>query len=408
MLIAMRRLLVLAGAGFAPDVDGGVFRPLKMVKYLEEWGYSATVIAPPNPFAQKDPSLLAQLPGSTKVVHLSDPFFPLRHHSLRKILKLFFIDEPEFLWGRRAAKHSMGIEERWDAILSTSPPAASHLAALRIKERLDIPWIADFRDPWTQHPERWVPSRFHASLGKKKEQRVARGADRIVFASPEQGEDLKRMYPWTKDKLRVIPNGFDPEDYSNPPPKATPPVIAHVGTLYHHYPLDAFEAFADLTSSRSDMLGGARLVLCGKIDQGQRRRIEAIGGGAVEFTGQIPMKEALGTMMSAQILVLTLPDIDSYKNVYTTHLFHYLASGTYILATLPQGSVARDLVLGTHSGQVFDPGDVKGVKEALAKCLVELKETGRIRVEQDRGPLERYDRRLQAKRLAEELDVLLS
>ena len=37
-----------------------------------------------------------------------------------------------------------------DAIISTGPPHSMHLIALALKNKLNIPWIADFRDPWTK------------------------------------------------------------------------------------------------------------------------------------------------------------------------------------------------------------------------------------------------------------------
>ena len=36
-----------------------------------------------------------------------------------------------------------------DLIVSTGPPHSMHLIALGLKKKFDIPWIADFRDPWT-------------------------------------------------------------------------------------------------------------------------------------------------------------------------------------------------------------------------------------------------------------------
>ncbi len=38
-----------------------------------------------------------------------------------------------------------------DGILSSSPPATCHLIARSLKEKYHIPWVADFRDLWTQN-----------------------------------------------------------------------------------------------------------------------------------------------------------------------------------------------------------------------------------------------------------------
>ena len=40
-------------------------------------------------------------------------------------------------------------EHQIDKIITTGPPHSLHLIGLQLKTKLDIKWIADFRDPWT-------------------------------------------------------------------------------------------------------------------------------------------------------------------------------------------------------------------------------------------------------------------
>ena len=37
-----------------------------------------------------------------------------------------------------------------DVIVSTGPPHSMHLIGLALKRRTNLPWIADFRDPWSK------------------------------------------------------------------------------------------------------------------------------------------------------------------------------------------------------------------------------------------------------------------
>lgn len=37
-----------------------------------------------------------------------------------------------------------------DAIVSTGPPQSMHLIARQLSRATGIPWVADFRDPWTK------------------------------------------------------------------------------------------------------------------------------------------------------------------------------------------------------------------------------------------------------------------
>ena len=36
-----------------------------------------------------------------------------------------------------------------DVIISSGPPHSTHLIALSLKKKFQIPWLSDFRDPWT-------------------------------------------------------------------------------------------------------------------------------------------------------------------------------------------------------------------------------------------------------------------
>ena len=70
-----------------------------------------------------------------------------------------------------------------DIIISTGPPHSMHLIALELKKRLNIPWLADFRDPWTNIDfykdlklTRWADNKH-----KKQEQLVIKEADLNIY-----------------------------------------------------------------------------------------------------------------------------------------------------------------------------------------------------------------------------------
>ena len=98
-------------------------------------------------------------------------------------------------------------EFRPKAIWSTGDPWSSHWVALRLKASMDIPWIADFRDPWTLSS---VPLRarssFAASVDRRIERSVMDRADRIVFTCAAAADRYAAHYPASADRIRVIPN----------------------------------------------------------------------------------------------------------------------------------------------------------------------------------------------------------
>jgi hypothetical protein len=74
-------------------------------------------------------------------------------------------------------------------ILSTSPPAATHLAALCLKRRYGFKWVADFQDPLWGNPGRTQTlSQFY---DQAMERLVFANAD-AVNAYTETGAELWR------------------------------------------------------------------------------------------------------------------------------------------------------------------------------------------------------------------------
>src|SRR5207248_5756014 len=87
-----RRVLVLAYL-FPPLGGAGVQRTLKFVRYLEPLGWDATVVSTRSRhYPARDPSLLSEIPGSTRLIRT--PAFPLLNwigfapHRL-KMMRLF-------------------------------------------------------------------------------------------------------------------------------------------------------------------------------------------------------------------------------------------------------------------------------------------------------------------------------
>src|SRR5436190_3440425 len=69
----MKRRRVLMLAFFFPPLGGaGVQRTLKLVRYLEPLGWDATVVTTrPYGYPARDPSLLREVPASTRVIRTS-------------------------------------------------------------------------------------------------------------------------------------------------------------------------------------------------------------------------------------------------------------------------------------------------------------------------------------------------
>src|SRR5690606_28627734 len=121
---------------------------------------------------------------------------------------------------------------RADLIYATVPPLTGLLVARRLARRFRIPWIAEFRDLWIDHPYYEAPAWRHR-LEKLQQDRTVGEAAALVTVSEAWRDVLKNRFG---KPVATILNGFDPDDYP-PEPPATPATsnqltISYTGTLY--------------------------------------------------------------------------------------------------------------------------------------------------------------------------------
>jgi len=121
--------------------------------------------------------------------------------------------------------------DRPDVVVSSSPPASAHLAAARFALSRGIPWVAEYRSPWTDslYFRRWWPAR---SLERSLERWVGRRASVVTAISGSLQERLSRTLG---RPVEHIPNGYDPEDFRGDV-KPEPGLFVHLGTVYAPYP----------------------------------------------------------------------------------------------------------------------------------------------------------------------------
>ncbi|WP_188816611.1 glycosyltransferase [Calditerricola satsumensis] len=456
------RNLLLVAYFFPPVGGGGVQRALKMAKYLPEFGWRPHVLAvDPVAHVSLDPSLLDQLPPEV-VVHRVPEWVPpglaklvargggvapggaggadrakgggseaagtrqgapslaasLRARAvqlLKTARKYVLIPDDQILWYIPAVREGKKMLARYpiDAVLSTAGPNTNHLVALALLRRRRLPWVADFRDPWTQNMHR-SGIRWREALEARMERRVMATADVVLTVTRSFAEGFREKHGDVIQRLEVIHNGFDAADYVGIEADRVPGkcVFAYAGIFYkERNPRLFLRAVRELIDAgeidRRDIL----LRFAGVFDYpGYTDNADAVAqlglSDVVEVLGHLPHRRALALLKGADVLLLvgdTAPGSGAY---IPGKLFEYMAVQRPILAlTLP--GEAASIVERFRLGEVVRPDDLPGMKRAVASFYRRWK-AGQL---QQSGVLPPeayalYERREQARALAALLDEL--
>ncbi len=387
---AVKKVLIITYY-WPPSGGAGVQRWLKFSKYLPEYGWEPTILTVDPKYATypvSDESLTHLVPENIKVIRTKS-WEPLRVFGAmfgqkkipyggfanvetdslfskitRWIRGNFFIPDARKGWNHYAFKAAKTIinEEKVTTIISTGPPHSTHLIGLKLKTKVGVKWIADFRDPWSgiYYNDRLYKSSFASSLDKQLELKVLQKADLCIVASPSFAKDFNQSF---NRKYTVITNGYDSpgRDVSHGDKVDSRKfTISYVGTLAESYsPRQFFQA---LLEDNADF----NFQFAGKLSP--NIEVEILSSKlSTHFInlGYVTSDIAFGIMSESDLLVLILPAGRHNRGIIPGKLFEYMNSKTPILAMAePESEVAR-ILSETGAGKSFSHEDKEGFKDYL-------------------------------------------
>lgn len=344
------RLLMLCP--YWPPMGGpGVQRGVKFAKYLPAFGVAPYVITR-RADAVEDASLVAEAATVPVRATAHLPFQRLGRRQgaaqagavgrMKRVRDWLQVPDHVLSWAPFAvgAALAWNRELKADALYSTSPYHSTHLAALALKKRLGIPWIADFRDPWATDRFTNFPTALHRRVNAAQERAVVRAADAVVVVSQAMRDDFAARYPEAAGKFEVIYNGYDESDFAGlpPAPPGPPWVIRHLGTFYPDRRPDAFlEGLAAFRRHDPARAGRVRVEFYGRHHLDVETRLAALTktlglGDSVHFFPYVSHHEAL-KLLGASHGLLLVPGPGA--GTVTGKIFEYLAARRPILAVAP-------------------------------------------------------------------------
>ncbi len=297
-----------------------------------------------------------------------------------KLLKdiILFPDEQKG-WYKFAIKSAFEFlnEERVDAIISTSYPVISHVIARKLKQRYNIPWVADLRDLWWQNPY-YNRSFFIKYLHWRLELKTLSNVDGLVTVTRPWVDTLKILHK--NKKIFCITNGFDSEDFTSLPSGLnTKFTLTYTGTLHNgkRDPVLLFKVVEQLIAENkinSDLIDIRFFVPQEDwlIEDIKKYKLE----GVVSTYGFIPRDEVLVKQRESQILLLLLWDNDSEEGFCPGKVYEYLGARRPIIAIGGKKHIVKNILERAEAGRYT--WNVNTLRTALLEYYQEFVESGKI------------------------------
>lgn len=424
---------VLLVAHLFPPVGGiGVQRSLKFAQYLGEYGIHPVVLtANHHHTSTLDEKLLEAIPSDVPVFRVDDdmarlmsrispvqvapaaprsaieaggsaapsgsPRSQVREQKarvsfikrglvrrLKQVRGLVAIPDEALLWALRAAWQARILvqEEKIDCVLTTSGPNSAHIVGLLVKRWTGVPWVADFRDPWTDNMH-FSARALRAAVERRLERRVLREADAVVTVTDSFAELFRRKEASVRGKVSVIRNGVDPLDF--PPhdtlPRSGPLTLLYAGILYpKRSPKTFLQALRRALDAGRIAEDGLQVEFAGVFDSpGSAENAELVERldlqRIVRRLGYLSHAEVAKRMMQAHALLL-IGDDDERAGMYIPgKLYEYLYARRPILALLKEGEASR-WILRCNAGVVASNQSVADVEDALVELVQRIQQEG--------------------------------
>ncbi len=436
----MKRVLVITYY-WPPSGGSGVQRWVKFAKYLPQEGWQPVIYTPENPeYTAVDHTLSAEIPHEAEIIRrpILEPYGVYRRlmgkgastdmktltagaaggavteisggkKTFRQRLSLWirgnlFVPDPRVGWVRPSVRFLKKYlaEHPVDVIVTTGPPHSMHLIGQALHRELGLPWIPDFRDPWSRmYYLKHLPmtGRTWRRL-RAMEQSVLDECSAVLAVTPLVQEEFRAQ---TATPVEMITNGYDGGDFDQRVEPDGLFNVVHTGLLASDgNPLNLWKVLGAKAWADPEFRKALRLRFTGKVDREVYRAVEDAGlKDNIVDLGYCDHLTAVREQLAATVLILPLRNDPEYRPILPGKLFEYLASRRPVLGIgQTDGAMARVLE-ETGAGATVGWDDLKGTGAFIDRAWEQYRSGG---VPSVGGDITRFSRRSLTRQLAALLD----
>lgn len=406
-------------------------RWLYFVKYLRLYGWEPIVYTVENgEYPYLDEGLSRHIPQGIQVIRkpINEPYGFYRklsgqkgrvnptifaekgEQSFFKRISLWirgnvFIPDPRVFWVRPSVHFLTEylMNNPVDAIVSTGPPHSMHLIARNLKRKLKIPWLADFRDPWTQI---YFFNQLHMSAFVKKihlklEKTVLNEADEVVTVSKDCASGLQQI---VKREVQVITNGYEEFDLKQTLHNDDKIRMLYAGVLsLDRNPVQFWRVLESYLNAHPEYKQRFELWLVGNVDQSIIHELTSSGlRSCLHISPAVPHSELQSHFSIADLLLLI--GVPGHPGVITGKFFEYMFLKKPIYSISPPNSDLVEILTETRSGYNADFDDKLQLQLNLDQIFNDI-EKGSFHVQTEK--VEQYSRKNLTRKLTRLLDNLV-
>lgn len=400
----------------------GVQRPLKLIKYIREYGWNPIVLTPyPGAYHTFDESLQEELDRMQIEIHrvrAKTPFHVTGQKKrkadfipdflarpLRRLSTFFWLPDNKKGWIEPGFESALKLisAKKIQAVFSSAPPYSNHLIAQKLKQKTGIPVVMDMRDDWLESHLIKYPTSFHKKKMAEMEIQAFDAANIITVINTDTrkaiGERTQSM-----NKIRLLNQGFDPDDFTgNTLEKDSKLRFLYSGLFYGERTPDNFlKAASVFLKSTPQAASEIVLQFQGGIDPNVYEIAKNLGiAGLIVDFGYLPHKEAVQNLEKADVLWLVVGHSKRANQVTVGKMFEYFGAQKPILGLVPEGS-SKELLKQYGAGFTCNPNHIDEIEYQISSIYHLWKQNELPKVK--KSFIKLYDRKFIAGELAKILN----